>query len=1295
MFLSGTISAQAPELGTSKDFVLYTSVGAMQNIGTSQYLTLLTGDVGTNSGSNTNFGNVNGVMHAGDGASAQCAIDVQAAFDFLAAAIPDSSIVNPVIGNDSTFFAGTYQLPGASSLTKSIILDGQGNADAVFIFKMPSGPPVFAFSTSTNSEVKLINGAQASNVFWYVTGAVSMGANTTMKGTIIAGGSISMTVGNNLEGRALTINGQVTVDNGDIGLTAYLPVDITTPLPTGPAAPVFVESKPYAVFSTIGDVSDDGTSHVTGSVGGNTASPTGYNPLFVSGNIDGMNPATAGAAADLLIVYNSLNTLTADIELLAPAQFGHNLVLTPHTYVMNTAVTFTDTLILDARGNEDAVFIIKTYGAFASGVNSNVLLRNGTQAKNVYWMVNGAVSIGDNSVFKGTIIANNGAIDLLIGSTIDGRALTTDGAISTTGMKTVLPIPLVAINPESLAVCDGDSIGLVVSAIGKGSYTYQWRRGTENLMNSSNISGVTNDTLIINSVGTSDIGSDYNVLVFDSQEPSDTTDNASLSFNPVPTITEEPASQAVCTAGNSASFSVTAAGAGLTYQWRKGLVDLTNAGNISGATSETLTISAVAAQDEASDYNVVVSETCGRDVTSLDVSLTISNTIIISTQPANQTECQGKSVSFSVVAIGEGLEYQWRKGTVDLTNTGNIGGATSATLTVYAVNTLDVASDYNVVVSGVCEMGVASANASLTANPTPVAPTASVTLQTSCAVATGTITVSSTTAGLNFSIDGNTYTNTSGIFASVDPGTYNVTSKNSSGCISAATSVTLNECTYVWTGTTDTDWGTSTNWSGGSVPIAGNDVTIADVANDPVVSGTVTINDLEIQTGATLTVNSGAALAIMGTVTGSGDAIIKRKTNANLGYSIIGSPITDATIEGLSAQVVYDFDGTDYTVPTGNMTPGKGYFVAFNDAAPEVVFTGTPNAGTINKSVVLGGDNFNVVANPYAAAISRASFIAANGSGVIDGNIWLWDDGGSNVGANRGGDYIALNNVGATSTVDLGDGIDGSQTSAAFNGNIGSVQGFLVLATANTGISFTPSMQVTASGGNDDVDHFRKASMQKVRLSLEGNGLYSDLLIGLAEGATEGKDYGLDAEKYSGNDLMSFYSTQAGQKYAIQTLPNVTSEDLEVHLGMELGESTIYTLEAQDIQNMDGLTLLLSDKLTGEMTPLIVGSKYSFTGRIGSTQDRFTLTFTSAVLGMVEAGKAPLKVFNQATDLIVQFPSTELEEVGIYTITGQLVLKQSVRFSSGEAIIDARRLSGDKLYILRVSNQSVKFIFNK
>ena len=88
--------AQAPPLGTAADFVIFTSVGAVTNVGTYKYLTHLTGNVGTNSGSSTNFGNVNGVMHDNDGVSALCAASVLSAYSALDGAIPDSTL-GPVI----------------------------------------------------------------------------------------------------------------------------------------------------------------------------------------------------------------------------------------------------------------------------------------------------------------------------------------------------------------------------------------------------------------------------------------------------------------------------------------------------------------------------------------------------------------------------------------------------------------------------------------------------------------------------------------------------------------------------------------------------------------------------------------------------------------------------------------------------------------------------------------------------------------------------------------------------------------------------------------------------------------------------------------------------------------------------------------------------------------------------------------------------------------------------------------------------------------------------------------------
>jgi len=172
-------------------------------------------------------------------------------------------------------------------------------------------------------------------------------------------------------------------------------------------------------------------------------------------------------------------------------------------------------------------------------------------------------------------------------------------------------------------------------------------------------------------------------------------------------------STSVCV-GGSVSFSTTATGNNVTYQWRNGDVNLTDGGNIYGATSATLTITPVNISDASSNYNVVVTGACSVNVIPLSVSLLVFDAPIIVSAPVNQAPCVNGPASFSVAATGIGLSYQWRKGTLNLTNGGNISGATSATLTINPVTISDVATDYNVVITGACStVSRTSSNASL------------------------------------------------------------------------------------------------------------------------------------------------------------------------------------------------------------------------------------------------------------------------------------------------------------------------------------------------------------------------------------------------------------------------------------------------------------------------------------------------------------------------------------------------------------------------------------------------------
>lgn len=417
------VFSQAPALGTAADFALFSTNGAVTNMGISH----VTGNVGTNNGSSTGFGNVNGVMNDGNGTSAQCAADLLIAYNQLNATTPGFFPAS-LLGNGQTLTAGVYQIAGGATLNLNLNLNAQGNANAVFIFQIQG-----AFSANAAAKVKLLNGAQACNVFWKVEGLVSLASGVSMKGTVIANNAaININTGDTLEGRALSTAGAVNTD----GVLVYTPIGCGSPTLNGPAAPVLGAAACYAVLSGNGAVSNSGVTYLTGDVGTNVGSTTGFNPLFVNGTIHPIpDGSTAQASSDLLVAYTYLNTLSHDIELLYPAQFGNNLVLTPHTYLLNAATVFTDSLYLDAQGNPNGVFVIKINGAFSTSTYSKVKLINGAQAKNVYWKIEGAVNINNYSVFKGTIVCNNGALGAInTGVVIDGRALTTNGALSTTAV---------------------------------------------------------------------------------------------------------------------------------------------------------------------------------------------------------------------------------------------------------------------------------------------------------------------------------------------------------------------------------------------------------------------------------------------------------------------------------------------------------------------------------------------------------------------------------------------------------------------------------------------------------------------------------------------------------------------------------------------------------------------------------------------------------------------------------------------------------------------------------------------
>jgi len=251
-------------------------------------------------------------------------------------------------------------------------------------------------------------------------------------------------------------------------------------------------------------------------------------------------------------------------------------------------------------------------------------------------------------------------------------------------------LPVIATQPVSQAICQGNSVTFSVTA--SNALSYQWRKGT------SNIPGATGSSYTIPSVSAADAGN-YRVVV-NSLCNSRTSNIATLTVNTLPTISAQPVSSTICE-GSNVTLSVTASNV-TGYQWKK------NGNDIPGANNSAMTLNNVNAGD-AANYSVAVINGCG-NIMSGNALLSVTPGPAITAQPQNQQVCAGNSVTFSVNAT-QATGYQWNRNGVD------IPGANGSSYTINSVTAAN-AGNYGVTVSGAC-FNVNSGAATLTVIPAP------------------------------------------------------------------------------------------------------------------------------------------------------------------------------------------------------------------------------------------------------------------------------------------------------------------------------------------------------------------------------------------------------------------------------------------------------------------------------------------------------------------------------------------------------------------------------------------------
>ena len=219
------------------------------------------------------------------------------------------------------------------------------------------------------------------------------------------------------------------------------------------------------------------------------------------------------------------------------------------------------------------------------------------------------------------------------------------------------PVTIVE-EPENVKCAPGEMAVFTVEAEGEG-LTYQWQVSkAAHWANCSTKDGAKTDTLTLEAKDSRD-GTVYMCVITDKYGYIVTTKQVTLTVSNPLEIKTQPKD---CSGyvGETATFTVKASGNGLKYQWqtlKNGA--WTNCSINDGAKTSTLSLEMKKSRN-ASMYQCVITDKYGDTVTTNIVTLNVANPLSITQHPGNASGKAGDMATFTVVAEGEGLKYQWQ-----------------------------------------------------------------------------------------------------------------------------------------------------------------------------------------------------------------------------------------------------------------------------------------------------------------------------------------------------------------------------------------------------------------------------------------------------------------------------------------------------------------------------------------------------------------------------------------------------------------------------------------------------------
>jgi hypothetical protein len=654
----------------------------------------------------------------------------------------------------------------------------------------------------------------------------------------------------------------------------------------------------FALFTASLNINNTGGSTVTGDLGTNSGTITGFPPGNHIGTKHVANATSASAVTDINSAYSNLSGQSCGVTL--GTTLGGGQVLTPNVYCINAAATLTGSLVLDGQNNPNSIFIIKiTTGGLTTATSSSVTLINMASGCNVYWQINGGLTLGMNSVFRGTALVN-GKIDLLQGATLLGRGLSLGGLITLKNNIVTVAFPPVSSTitaSGTTTFCAGGSVIL------SGNTGGVWSTGS------------TTSAITVTATG--------NYYVTNTTSCGSVTSNTiSVTVNPLPVLSIS--NGTIC---NGSSITLSVSGAS-TYSWAGSGLSTSSGATVNASPTVTTV------------YTVTGTSAAGCTNTKT-VSVTVLSTPTVTVNSA--TLCAGGS---TVLTAGGASTYSWSPPS-------GLSGVSGFSVTANPTAT----TIYTVIgTSGTC---TSSATSTVIINPTPtlsvndgtMCPSGSVVLNASGAASYSWSPSTGLSATTGASVTANPTVSS----------TYSVTGTSTAGCVSTVTvsvtvlpslTLTVNSATICLgdsvvlsgTGANTYSWSPATSLSASAGTTVSANPTITTIYT---ITGTV--GSCSATTTATVTVNP----LPTATISAGGPLVFCQGDSVTL---TAGSALSYSWSTGATSQSISVSGAGNYSV---SVTDANG--CSATSAAVTVTVNVLPTIN-VNNGVICSGSSATLIA---------------------------------------------------------------------------------------------------------------------------------------------------------------------------------------------------------------------------------------------------------------------------------------------------------------------------------------------